>query len=200
MRAGRPSVLQIFREVGSLRFCRRLLTGVVGAYGMVSLTLGGTRQARPVFHGLVVVWLLFLGLVAWRARRRQPALGKHLPSHSGRWTAVISVTEVIAFNLALTLVLAELSLRIFAAWAGTSLVLSDTLDACRLTPGQDYGGGLRGNALGYPGPVVPFADNYLTVLAASLPDGEVYNFGVSGAGPREYQAILQRDVWTFQPD
>jgi hypothetical protein len=28
----------------------------------------------------------------------------------------------------------------------------------------------------------------------------VYNFGVSGAGPREYVEVLRRDVWAFRPD
>ena len=42
---------------------------------------------------------------------------------------------------------------------------------------------------------MPFADNYLTRLATRLPDAEVGNFGVSGAGPREYREILERDVW-----
>jgi hypothetical protein len=134
------------------------------------------------------------------------------------------MAEIVVFNIALTLILTELSLRAFAAWAGSSLVLRDTLDAHRLTPGQDYGDGLRGNSLGYPGPdfqrarrpgvmriaalgdsfavgpAVAFADNYLTRLQSAWPGVEVYNFGVSAAGPREYRAILQRDVWAFQPD
>src|SRR5262249_42589786 len=108
--------------------------------------------------------------------------------------------------------------------AGTSPVTAATLDAHRLLPGHDYGAGLRGNALGYPGPdfrrekrpgvfriaalgdsfavgpAVPFSENYLTLLETALPGVEVYNFGVSGAGPREYQEILQRDVWPYQPD
>src|SRR5262249_38722881 len=83
---------------------------------------------------------------------------------------------------------------------------------------------LRGNNLGYPGrdfepqrqpgllriaalgdsfavgPAVPFADNYLSLLDKSLCGVEIYNFGVSGAGPREYLALLRRDVWPQQPD
>jgi hypothetical protein len=98
------------------------------------------------------------------------------------------------------------------------------MEGYRLSPGKDYGGGLRGNALGYPGPefqrekrpgtcriaalgdsvaigpAVPFADNYLTRLDQSLPHVEVYNFGVAGIGPREYLSILRRDVWPFRPD
>jgi hypothetical protein len=29
---------------------------------------------------------------------------------------------------------------------------------------------------------------------------EVYNFGISSTGPREYHEVLQEDVWQFQPD
>jgi len=50
------------------------------------------------------------------------------------------------------------------------------------------------------GPAVAFADNFLTVLEARLPDVEVYNFGISSTGPREYQTVLHDDVWPFQPD
>ena len=83
---------------------------------------------------------------------------------------------------------------------------------------------MRGNNLGYPGkdfvidkrpgvrrlavlgdsfavgPAVPFADNFLTLLETQLPGVEVYNFGISSTGPREYQTALQEDVWQFQPD
>src|SRR5262249_34890364 len=50
------------------------------------------------------------------------------------------------------------------------------------------------------GPAVPFADNYLTLLEQALPGALVYNFGVSGAGPREYYEILRTDVWAVRPD
>jgi hypothetical protein len=107
---------------------------------------------------------------------------------------------------------------------GTSPALDNALDSCRLVPGLDYGAGLRGNSMGYPGPdpqplkrpgkvrmavlgdsfavgpVVPFADNYVTLLERHLPATEVLNFGVSGAGPREYAYLLKRDVLRFQPD
>jgi hypothetical protein len=132
--------------------------------------------------------------------------------------------EVLASNVALTLVLGELSLEGYAAVSGRSLLLDASLDAHRLQPGRDYGDGLWGNRLGYPGPelpasgtpgvvriaalgdsfavgpAVPFADCYLTRLGQELPGTLVGNFGVSGAGPREYRLILERDVWPAQPD
>ena len=50
------------------------------------------------------------------------------------------------------------------------------------------------------GPAVPFADNFLTLLETQFHGVEVYNFGISSTGPREYQTVLQHDVWQFQPD
>jgi hypothetical protein len=214
----------LFRDIDFVRLIRRVLTGGVAVYVAVSLTLGGTRAARPVFQGLLAGWVLLLVLVQYRLRaRHSKEHGADAPRPSGGGT-LFRRLELIAFNLALTLVMAEFALRAFAAWGGTSLFLSDALEAHLLAPGRDYGGGLRGNALGYPGPdfqegkrpgvfriaalgdsfavgpAVPFAENYLTLLAEKMPGVEVYNFGVSGAGPREYQAVLERDGWRHRPD
>src|SRR5262249_38478976 len=185
-------------------FVRRFVTGVVAAYVVTSLTFGGSSYAKTVFYGLTASWGIFL----WS--------GQRLPPSRRLYTL-----ELIAWNVALTLVLAEVALRSYGVLSGRSLLLDDTLDAYRLVPGRDYGGGLRGNRLGYPGgdferdkrpgifriaalgdsfaigPAVLFADNYLTRLESTLPDVEGYNFGVSGAGPGEYLAILQTELWGF---
>jgi hypothetical protein len=190
------------------RILRRLVVGIVLVYTATSLTLGGMAAAKPLFYALAACWS---ALVSWRGRQQAG-------------TGMSHVVEVILTNVALTLLLGETALRGFAGLAGNSLLVNNTLDAYRLVPGRDYGGGLRGNSLGYPGsdfqrnkrpdvfriaglgdsfavgPTVPFADNYLTVLQTLLPGVEVYNFGVSGTGPREYHAILRRDVWTYSPD
>jgi hypothetical protein len=207
--AGRPPVLSRVPWLAVAVFMRRLLVGVVFGYVLGSLLLGGTALARPVFHALTAAWAALLGLHAWRQWR--------LP-------VVLRRVELVATNIALTLLLAELALRAGGLAVGKSLLVNATLDAHRLVPGHDYGHGLRGNSLGYPGPefrrerrpgirriaalgdsfavgpAVPFADNYLTVLEKGLPATEVYNFGVSAAGPREYLQILRGDVWAFQPD
>jgi hypothetical protein len=200
-----------------LPFGRRLFTGIVIAYVCTSLTVGGTSAARTVFYGLAAAWCVCLGFRFLVCPRP--------PSQEGAsWIRWGRRFELVVTNLVFTLVLAELVLRAYAALSEVSLLLNDTLDAYRLVPGRDYGGGLRGNRLGYPGrefepqkcpgvyriaalgdsfavgPAVPFADNYLSLLENALPDTEVYNFGVSGAGPREYHAILRRDVWTFSPN
>jgi hypothetical protein len=92
----------------------------------------------------------------------------------------------------------------------------------RLKPGRDYGAGLVADAHGYPvhhpsmgtvsrriaaigdsfavGPNVAFDDNFLTILQELLPGTEVRNFGLSGAGPRDYLAILRHDVLRDPPD
>jgi hypothetical protein len=197
----------------------RLFVGVVSAYVLTSLSLGGSTAAKPVFYVLACGWGASLLLHRYRL---WPQLNQRILAITTR--PVPRILGIVIANVAVTLVLAEGALRLFAAWFGVSLLVSDTLDAHRLVPGQDYGGGLRGNRLGYPGadferdkrpgvfrmaalgdsfavgPAAPFADNFLTLLEKALPDTEVYNFGVSGTGPREYRAILRRDVWTYQPD
>jgi hypothetical protein len=161
-----------------------------------------------------------LTVLKFRATRhlRDPQKIRQAP----RWLRRL---ELIVTNLAATVLFAELTLRAYVAWGNSpTLLLNSTLEAHRLIPGHDYGDGLHGNRLGYPGrdferqkrpgicriaalgdsfavgPAVPFAENYLTLLEQRLPHTEVYNYGVSGAGPREYLMVLQRDVWAYQPD
>jgi hypothetical protein len=190
-----------------LQFLRRFLIGAVLVYAVVILTFGGTKAAKPVLYASTALWLVVL-TAATKCSSQSPW---------GRWL------DIAATNLAATLVLAEVGLQVVAACAGQSYMLNDNLNAYRLKPGHDYGGGLVGNRLGYPGPDLPaakkpgvpriaalgdsfavgpavaFADNYLTRLAKEA-GVEVGNFGVSGAGPREYRAILEHDVWQVQPD
>jgi hypothetical protein len=199
-----------FRSYAFPCFVRRLFIGEIAAYVLVSLILGGTSAARPAFC------FLSLGCFVWLWLRR-----KHLaaaPKKVGR------ILEIVGFNLALTLLSGELALRAFAFCTGHSLMVSDSLDAYRLDPGREYGQGLRGNRLGFPGPdfqrgkrpgifriaalgdsfavgpTVRYSDNYLKLLEETLPSTEVYNFGVSGIGPREYSMILNKYGWAYQSD
>jgi hypothetical protein len=196
--------------------------GVVTAYVGVSLFLGGTTAAKPAFIGVTLAWILILMAGIMRSMTGPTcAQVSEKTSSSGHRTSWL---ELVAFNVILTLVLAEVGFRAFALFAGSSVIISDSLDAHLLVPGHDYGDGLRGNRLGFPGadfrvekragtiriaalgdsfalgPAVPFADNYLTLLESRAAGTEVYNFGVTGAGPREYRAVLQRFVWTYRPD
>jgi hypothetical protein len=194
-----------------LHYLRRLGVGTVLIYVIVCLTLGQEHWSFQAFCALAGLWAAVL-------------------SAATRWGALRCVVngvgwpEVIASNVALALVLGELSLQGYARASGRSLLLEASLDAYRLEPGRDYGDGLVGNRLGYPGPelpalktpglvriaalgdsfavgpAVPFADCYLTRLGQELSGIELGNFGVSSTGPREYRLILERDVWPVQPD
>jgi hypothetical protein len=202
-----------------LLFGRRLFVGAVAAYLLASLGLGGSAAARPFFYLLSVGWAALL-LVGHLGCPQWPwARNSYRPVRS-----LLRILELVGFNLAFALMLGEVCLRVLAAGGGGSAWVSNRLDAYRLVPGQDYGAGLHGNRLGYPGdefqidkppgltriaalgdsfavgPAVPFADNFLCLLQNTLPRTEVYNFGVSGTGPREYLAILRQHVWTYQPD
>jgi GDSL-like Lipase/Acylhydrolase family len=197
---------------------RRLLLAVTLAYVFASLVFGGTPAARVVFltstAGLGV--LILVGTCR--------SISSTRPEQRSRLRKLLALFELLGVNVALTLVLGEVTLRSFAACTGHSWLLQDSLDAYRLQPGRDYGFGLRGNALGFPGPeferrkqqgllriaavgdsfavgpAVAFDDNYLTLLGRALPHMEVYNFGVSGTGPREYRLILNQHVWDYDPD
>jgi hypothetical protein len=198
--------------------CRRVFTGVVAAYVSSSLVLGGSLAAKPVFYLLALLWISLVLLGALKLERRVAG-----PERGGK-PRRFKRLEIIAFNAALALTLSEVALRSCSVWWGISPLIEETMDAYRLAPGHAYGSGLRGNALGYPGrdfqldkepgrfrvaalgdsfavgPAVPYSDNYLSLLEAGLPETEVYNFGVSGIGPREYLTILRRDVWRHRPD
>jgi hypothetical protein len=208
----------------SIAFWRRLLLGVGVAYIGVSLTLGGNPEAKSVYLGLAISWAFFL-ILHYREVQTGRTLPRNPRSRRFRCNAlVLGRLESIAALILLAVGGAELCLRAYGAYSGSSLVVGNKLDAYRLLPGQDYGAGLRGNRLGYPGSdfqrakkrnvpriaalgnsfaigyAVPYADNYITVLGGKLRGAEVYNFGVSGAGPREYFEILENDVWHYRPD
>jgi lysophospholipase L1-like esterase len=194
---------------------RRLAVGLVLLAAGCVIALGGSPAARPVFRGLALGWtVLLLAPARWRApvapsALRAPGLGRGL--------------DVVTTNLAAFLVLGEVSLRVYGALAGHALFVSPGVDACRLAPNRDYGGLLTTNSHGYasrefvrdrqPGTlrlaalgdsfavgVVPQQENFLSVLEQLRPDVEVYNFGLSRTGPREYADILRHEVWTYQPD
>ena len=194
-----------------LILARRLGSLWVLLLAATALLIGGMRHDQLVFRIALAVSATILGLASWMSPQRVPP----------RW---LRSFELVLFNLAFFLVLAEGSLRLLNASSATSLLLPRTLDSFRLEPGRDYGAGLRGNRLGYPGPdralqkpanvyrtaalgdsfaigpAVAFEDNYLTRLEHANPAVEVLNFGVAGTGPREYLEILQSHALAFNPD
>ena len=198
------------------RFLRRTFAGIVLIYVASTWLLGETSIARPVYYCLAGAWIGFQLGWSW--------IGRRWRSDSIRLVRPAAHIELIVFNLALALFLSEYGLQLYGSWSGRSFLVADTIDVYKLVPGHDYGGGLRGNNFGYPGPdfqrnkrpgirrvavlgdsfavgpAVPFADNFLTLLEGHLQNMEIYNFGISSTGPREYQTVLHEDVWQFHPD
>src|SRR5260370_14240409 len=227
--ARRPKLVRSITSNPVWRFLRRLFSGVVLIYVFTCWIAGERPSARTICYSLTGLWVVLqLGWI-WMERRSAPRSmsAARMNANSCRSGGIVKRTgyflELIAFNLALTLFLTEYGLRLYGAWSGRSLLVGDTIDAYKLVPGHDYGGGLRGNNFGYPGPdfqqdkrpeirrlavlgdsfavgpAVPFADNFLTLLEDRLQDMEIYNFGVSSTGPREYREVLHEDVWQLHP-
>jgi lysophospholipase L1-like esterase len=193
------------------RFWRWLLVGWVCIYALSVLTIGGSNSARAWFLVQAGLWcVLLVALFRWR----------RIPQTLHLWLRRV---DIVVTNLAVLLVLGEVSLRTFSAVSGDPLVLNEALDSWRLEPNRTYGGRLTTNSQGYPSRefqvekrpgvrriaalgdsfavgVVPQDQNFLTLLERKLPNTEVYNFGVPGIGPREYDSILRSDVWRYQPD
>jgi hypothetical protein len=195
-------------------FWRWLLSGMVIVYAATVLTVGGAAWARYVFRALAVGWVVMLTILS-QAR----------PLGDRAWVMrrCLKVVDVVAANVALFLVLGELSLRAYAAWSGHSLLISSGMEAFRLAPNRNYGDLLSTNRHGYPSRefepakrpgvfriaalgdsfavgVVRQDYNYLTLLETLRPNTEVYNFGVAGIGPQEYYEILQAEIWPYTPD
>lgn len=180
---------------------RRVCVGWVAGYLAISLLAGTQPWAEALFRGYALCWLLCVLCCRWNPE-------------AGFW-------ELALTNVAAALLLGEATLQSWAWLRGESFLLSGALDGHKLAPGRDYGHGLVGNRLGYPGPLpanttpsgrvrvavvgdsftigpaVAYADNFVARLAGEC---EVVNFGVSGAGPRSYLTILEHDVFRFHPD
>jgi hypothetical protein len=205
---------ELYRRAAIL--CRRLFTGMVMAYALTCLCAGGTRAADPIFDCLAIAW--GLGVVGLEAR------GVRRVHHDSHSPAIVRAAEIVITNVAVCLVLVEIALRVYCRLGGMNPLVEQGLEGYRLTPGREYGLGIPANRHGYPGrefhedktpgtrciaalgdsfavgPAVAYGDNYLNLLEMNLPHTEVYNFGVSGTGPREYLAILRREVWTYHAD
>lgn len=127
--------------------------------------------------------------------------------------------------LAITLVLGEVSMRIYHHFHPLFIFYDDSYNRFRGKPfARDWdfklnsrgfkdvefperkGSGYRIVALGdsFAFGVVPYQFNYLTLLESRMqqdsPGIEVLNMGVPGTGPREYLSILVREGLALQPD
>ena len=141
---------------------------------------------------------------------------------SGRGSRLVSVFDVTATNLALTLLLREIGLSAYGALFGSILLVRDNIDAYRFLPNHDYGR-LWTNSSGYPtrefarerrpgiARVALLGDsfavgavrqdvNFASRIEGLRPNVEVYNFGVSAIGPEDYHLILRTEALAFDPD
>jgi hypothetical protein len=133
--------------------------------------------------------------------------------------------DIALMNAALILVGAELALRLVSAASGPALLAQedatalDAIERHKLRPGE-VRFGFPANALGHYDAdfaptggrvaasigdsfgvgVVPHALHFTTVCERELPGWTVWNFGVGGAGPREYLWILEREALPRKPD
>ncbi|HEX9638287.1 MAG TPA: SGNH/GDSL hydrolase family protein, partial [Acidobacteriota bacterium] len=158
---------------------------------------------------LALAWSALL-VASWsRAARRQAARG------GSGWL------EIVLTNVAFGLVLGELALRAYAALAGHSLLVRESLDAYRLKP--HLYGRLHTNSYGYPSRefelrhregirriaivgdsfavgAVRQDQNFASWIERLRPNIEVYNFGINGTGPRDYYEIIRSEALRFAPD
>jgi hypothetical protein len=199
------------------RFWRWLVAGVMTIFFLLAVGLEGELQARLVCRSLCAFWLaLLLSPLLWPPRALRES-ARVWSMKAVRWS------DLAVGNLVLIVLLAEGALRLWATTSDHNLMLLSKATGFRMTPGV-YENGLRANSLGFAdeefqvvkrpgvpriaalgdsfsvGVRVAYEDNYLTLLEQKLPGVEVYNFGVSGTGPREYHALLSTVVWTYQPD
>jgi hypothetical protein len=197
-------------------YVRRLFLGILASYLVVLFTVGGQAGDGYIFRLLASVWVA--GLTA--CYRFVPT------SASGRaawWRTALSAVDLIATNLALILVLGEVSLRGYVAVTGDSPYVQSGWRAWKLPPNRDHRGLFLSNSLGYADEefqeakspeayrvaalgdsfavgVVSQEHNYLTLLERLGAHTEVYNFGVVCTGPSAYLDILETEVWSYQPD
>ncbi|HWA97020.1 MAG TPA: hypothetical protein VG713_00945 [Pirellulales bacterium] len=119
------------------------------------------------------------------------------------------------------LLAAELSVRVFDLWQNTTIARASALDELKWLPGSKWqgrtinrlgywddefdgrprAGTFRIAALGHSLALSGSAENNCLVqVEHRVPRLDVFNFGLRGAGPREFVAQAGADVWTHRPD
>jgi len=196
------------RRAAIVTWVRRAVVCGILAYVVSLLLLSGHAAVLPVTAALFV---LCLGGAVWWSRRT--------PLDEPRRLAL---ADVVATNIAFSLLALELTLRLYSSFAGNTLLIQRNIDAYRLLPNHDYGR-LWTNSFGYPSrrfdlgrrPGISrlvllgdsFAvgsvrqdENFASQIEKIRPDIEVYNFGVHATGPEDYAALLRDEALAFQPD
>jgi hypothetical protein len=171
-----------------------------------------TRYGGRYWLGLV----LSSALVAWFVGRRAPPWLSRAPARA---------LELLAWNLLLAFVCAEVGLRVWGAVGSPPTWLDDAPDSMRyrLDPARDWlgtrpnshgfydaehalakpSGVLRVVALGdsYTVGMVPFGESYIARVNAAIgPSVEVLNLGVVHTAVPEYEETLRGEALSFDPD
>ncbi len=222
-------------------FALLLVAGLVHVLAVARVARGRIGGARTIRNGFCVAgttWLVCLVLLQPFDQLRTElaiALGSGVfaisvatmparPLHS----KTVRIVELLAFNLFLTAVLAEISLAALAWFAPSpTLMVDDESVARRMSamarPIGKAHMGFATNALGhYDDPFapkeqrkrttiamigdsfsasfVPHHYHFTTVAERELQDIDVYNFGIPGIGPHEYLHLLVHQVLPLDPD
>jgi len=180
---------------------------------------GPFRVRFPVMAYILATFLFAL------YRRWARRVVREEPKAPGR---IRRVADVVAMNVVVALVVAEVSLRIVAATVAIPLLVTDESssrirrDAERKLPGElrfgfpmNAGGHYDsaflardqrdrtmvasiGDSFSYG--VVPHAYHFTTVVERERPDIEVYNMGYPGTGPIDYAYVLEGTALPLDPD
>jgi hypothetical protein len=195
------------RRTAIVTWARRAVVCGILAYAVSLLLLSGRVAVLPVTVALAV--LGFAGAAWW---------SRCTPRGDRRFALV----DVVATNVAFSLLALELMLRLYSSFAGNTLLIQRNIDAYRLLPNHDYGR-LWTNSFGYPSRRFDLArrpgisrlvllgdsfavgsvrqdENFASQIEKLRPDIEVYNFGVHATGPEDYEALLRDEALAFQPD
>ena len=193
-------------------FAGRMLAGVAICYVLALSVESSTAASR----------LFIAGLASWYTVLLVPVVFPQIfagPSRASlkRW---LHRSEAATIVCAVLLVAAECGLRLLDWYSGNPLLPTTHLAHLKFAPGTTVrgravnrhgywdeefaphtGGKLRVAVLGSD--VVLSGDagtNCLVLLERSLPDVEVYNFGLSRGGPPHYVNQLQEEILPHQPD
>jgi hypothetical protein len=223
------SLLRLVRRRAEPRAGLRLRIFLYLALGCISLDvfvfsspvaiLGPFRIQFPVFAEIFATFV-FGAYEVWSLR-----IARRDPRVPGR---ALRLLDVACMNVAVALVIAELGLRVLAAFVPIPILVTDASsskirrNAERSLPGTlrfgfpiNQGGHFdsefvpraerQGSAVVSIGDsfsygTVPHAYHFTSVVERERPGIEVYNMGFPGTGPRDYLELLAGTALTLEPD
>jgi hypothetical protein len=183
-------------------------------------SFSGPFRLRFPILGEIVTAFAFGAFLLWSALL--PTVRRLVPAGLRRGA------DLVGMNLALLLVLSEITLRVAAVFLPSPLLVTDhsasqiRRDANRERPGtlrfgfpMNQGGHYDaefvprsatpnrvvvgiGDSFSYG--AVPHAYHFTTVAERELPGVDIYNMGYSGIGPSDYLYLLEHEARAFSPD